>query len=539
VIHTAVPHPKNKNNKKTKMTLKGEVEVLCEWGFTKRMTYLILSFLIFVVTPLYVYREAMLLRAAAVGPISRVVLFGESLDPQELAARLNPSGKPIYMTEVVAHTYDSCSAEVPSFPRGRMTTVTFNVGVEERHGVVYVPNSYPANDSSRSNTAVTGGVQPVPMLVLFHGLNDNCDNFLKATGFVPYAEKHGFLIVSACGSQGYLGTAWNSGTCCGFSNDKPDDVGFAKEIVTSMRKAMCVDERKVMAVGFSNGAMMAEVLACEAPEVYQAVASIGGVVELRPGNDEGLAECTKKTQQKKHRASVLMVHGTADVMVPWGGSQLLGFPPITKNLAEWVARNDCNVSNSHSTIKTKTYTNTIYDTCNSTQMRAARAPVYEPILGFSEFVQPQRNSEALLKVFANLSKKSTQTDDNLAQDAEVNNEHGYDKEDGANNDKYSDRHQPERGPHHPRHGPHGPRGVPYFTPTTTYPNSNVDFPYIAVCQAKLDTELQATVYADSDASEIELVRVEGGGHRWPEDDEFSTTDYIVQFGARVFGGYTF
>lgn len=529
-----------------------------ESAFVKKMMWFVLVLVFVLVVPLYLYREAQLVRAIADAPISRVILFGEPLDPVQLAERLNADGKLIDMADVVARTNDSCTSAQPLLPKGKMTAVTFTVGNTERHGVVYIPNSYPDSNNIENGAAGVATAQPVPLMVLFHGLNDNCEHFLNATGFLPYAEKHGIAIASACGSQGYLGTAWNSGMCCGFSGEEPDDIGFAQLIVSTMRQAICVDERKVMAVGFSNGAMLAEVLACEAPDVFQAAVSIGGVVELRPGNAEGLARCTEKVQAKpQHRASVLMVHGTSDVMVPWGGNKLLGFPSIETNVVEWAARNGCEMEQTNSTIHTQTYTNTIYSACDAAtttaypilaeEMETAEAPVVQHVAAVvreqtvmlaDDDNEDDDAEEAVVEAgeAAAMKKHHRKHPDHPHPHPHRHHHHHHKKDDkkGAEDkkDKKKDKKKGKHGPpphpphgphHHPGHGPHhgdeheegpkGPQVCPMKPPVAAYPGSAV--------------------------SQIELVRVEGGAHRWPEDDQFSTTDYIIEFGARVFGGYTF
>ncbi|KPA81525.1 hypothetical protein ABB37_03873 [Leptomonas pyrrhocoris] len=512
-----------------------------EPGYVKRMTHIILSLVVLVVMPLYVYREVTLLRTLATAPVSRVILFGAPLDPRKLAQRLNPHGEPIYMSNVVAATNGSCdaAAAVPEIPKGQITAVTFNVDDTERHGVVYIPNSYP----SVTTATTTRAASPAPMLVLFHGLNDNCEHFLNATGFIPYAEQHSFVLVSACGSQGYLGTAWNSGTCCGFSGDKPNDVAFAQKIVKDMSETVCVDERKVMAVGFSNGAMLSEVLACEAPDVFQATVSIGGVVELRPGNAEGLARCTEKVRAKQHRASVLMVHGTSDAMVPWGGNRFLGFPSIDANLAAWVERNDCAADKKNSTIHTKTYTNTIYDHCGAATANVATDDAAVKIALRHENRMHLPAERTAREAFETPAPRSGSPSLRVqVEPLGVHRKHGkrVDRDDEDHDEEREDREGRMEKHHHPkmekrtkgRRGPH--RRLPEDRP---HRGGGRHPRHPTPCVLPPVGEKQAKVDADSAISQIELVKVEGGAHSWPEDKEFSTTEYIIQFGARVFGGY--
>jgi len=215
----------------------------------------------------------------------------------------------------------------------------------------WVPKAY--NISSPS---------PVPLHLSFHGLGDTCTNFGHGTGLIDFAESKNFLFVYPCGSEGLLGTAWNAGTCC-LQPTTIDDVGFAKDIVTYMKTNFQVLDGHVYSSGFSNGAMMSERLACEAPDVFKSIASVSGVVELEPGNQQGLELCSKEVKNFSVRASAINIHGNLDFTVPWDGDVFLGFPDIPTNFAYWANRTECTGSWVQ-TYNKGVYTNQVYQTCS-------------------------------------------------------------------------------------------------------------------------------------------------------------------------------
>merc|ERR1712157_693818 len=133
-----------------------------------------------------------------------------------------------------------------------------------------------------------------------------------------------------------MGNAWNSGTCCGFKQDSPtDDFAFTRTVLEQVQEKLCVDPNKIWASGFSNGAMMAEVLACKMNDVFSAAASVSGVVELQPGNGGGLTACDNAVKNRTKRTSVLNVHGDLDPMVPWQSDPIAGFPSIPDDFKRW------------------------------------------------------------------------------------------------------------------------------------------------------------------------------------------------------------
>jgi polyhydroxybutyrate depolymerase len=66
---------------------------------------------------------------------------------------------------------------------------------------------------------------------------------------------------------------WNGGACCGSAAaDDVDDVGFVSALLDHLEGALCIDRRRELASGMSNGAMLTHRLACELSDRFAAVA---------------------------------------------------------------------------------------------------------------------------------------------------------------------------------------------------------------------------------------------------------------------------
>src|SRR4051812_17011422 len=114
--------------------------------------------------------------------------------------------------------------------------------------------------------------------------------------------------------------------------------------------------------------MFAETLACEASDLFSAVTSVSGVVELEPGNDGGLAACTSDYSKFNRSVSVLLIHGDGDLVVPWTGDAILGFPPVPTDFSDWSERNLC-VGDPVQTFSSPPISNQVYQNCSrSTQI---------------------------------------------------------------------------------------------------------------------------------------------------------------------------
>jgi polyhydroxybutyrate depolymerase len=150
---------------------------------------------------------------------------------------------------------------------------------------------------------------------------------LNFSGLGPIADAQGFILALPEGVQ----ASWNSGNCCGdaFVNSV-DDVGFVRAVVADVSSRLCVDEARIYATGMSNGGFMAHRLACDAADLFAAVAPVAGVVTLKPD------ECNPSRP-----ISVMHFHGTEDSVVPFGGGGAGATISVPDSMAFWVDRNGC------------------------------------------------------------------------------------------------------------------------------------------------------------------------------------------------------
>jgi polyhydroxybutyrate depolymerase len=179
---------------------------------------------------------------------------------------------------------------------------------------------------------------PVALVVALHGGGGNGAGLEAHVGLDAIAGREGFLVVYPDGS-GRLGDVlltWNSGNCCGFALDQPvDDVAFIRALVSHLSLSHTIDPARVYATGMSNGGMMSYRLACEASDLFAAVAPVAGALNVDCEPSEPL--------------SVLAIHATADQHVLFEG----GAPAVSVDSHErvdrsvhyamtfWAARDGC------------------------------------------------------------------------------------------------------------------------------------------------------------------------------------------------------
>ncbi len=168
---------------------------------------------------------------------------------------------------------------------------TVSVGGTSRKYTVHVPASYT-------------GRTAVPLVLDFHGLMGSAANEKSTSGYLALSDKEGFIIVYPEG----IDQAWNVGPCCTKSRTV-DDLGFAKAVVTAMEADACIDAKRVYATGVSMGGGMSHYLACNAADIFAAVAP--SAFDLLTADEE---PC-----KPSRPIGVLSQRGTADTLVPYAG----------------------------------------------------------------------------------------------------------------------------------------------------------------------------------------------------------------------------
>jgi polyhydroxybutyrate depolymerase len=241
-----------------------------------------------------------------------------------------------------------------------MQRYTLKFGGLTREYFVFLPSSY-------------GGEKVHPVAIFMHGYGGSATGTEAEVtqGLNQYAEEYGYVMVypqgtwfmaSVDGAEPWEVTSWNhisdgfdtgpAGPICTPDRDKVpcppecgvcgqcgwtscnDDVGFLKALTGVVTATFSVDADRFYMSGFSNGALMANRIACEASDLFAAAALIGG--RLEPG-----FECTPS-----RRLPLLQINGGADTVVPYDGSVSSGgwfYASTTSVTRQWNEGESCGV----------------------------------------------------------------------------------------------------------------------------------------------------------------------------------------------------
>ena len=211
----------------------------------------------------------------------------------------------------IRRTSEICS-EPRRLPAGTSTHTFTSHGSEHRYEL-YVPPGY-------------DGTQRLPVMMTFHGLGGDPATFLATTRMTQLAAQEGFIVVTPQGTG--EPSRWNFR---GTKADSRTDADIVHDLVAEVRRAGCTDPSRFYASGFSNGAVLALTLACDARHDFAAVGAVSGAWYPR-------RQCSAAGP-----ARVVYIHGTADRIAPFrGGSTLIGvLPPVRQMLADWANHDAC------------------------------------------------------------------------------------------------------------------------------------------------------------------------------------------------------
>jgi polyhydroxybutyrate depolymerase len=198
--------------------------------------------------------------------------------------------------------------------------------IASRPYTIHVPSGY---DPAR----------PTPLLVMLHGYSAGGQLEENSLFHLTQAsDTYGFLYALPDGTVDSAGNRfWNAtDACCNFYGSQVDDVAYLNAVIDDITSKYQVDLRQVFVGGHSNGAMMAQVLACRNAKRIAAVFSYAGAIwadtsKCAPNDVVSLAE----------------LHGDNDPTVPYDGGpntaypQSPPYPPAAVTVSTWASRDGC------------------------------------------------------------------------------------------------------------------------------------------------------------------------------------------------------
>jgi polyhydroxybutyrate depolymerase len=158
-----------------------------------------------------------------------------------------------------------------------------------------------------------------PLVIVLHGHVGSAAQVLgreriaaPLSMWLHIADREQLLVLAPDGMLGSDGkTGWNDCRADAVSNPHGDDVGFFNALIDKAVAEYNADPARVYVMGMSNGGIMAFRLATESPGRLAAFATVGASMAAK-------SACAAP----KAPVSALIVAGTADPIVPYGGGDI-------------------------------------------------------------------------------------------------------------------------------------------------------------------------------------------------------------------------
>jgi polyhydroxybutyrate depolymerase len=167
-----------------------------------------------------------------------------------------------------------------------------------------------------------------------HGYTGSADSIMSYSGMNEVADEEGFVVVYPQGTVDQQGNAFFNVGYEFHADASVDDLQFIRDLVAHLQDELTLNPDKVFATGMSNGADMSYLLACQASDIFRAVAPIAGVMMKE----------TFDTCSPSRPLPIFEVHGTNDEVSLFNGDMENSggwgpYPDLPATIAFWVELN--------------------------------------------------------------------------------------------------------------------------------------------------------------------------------------------------------
>jgi polyhydroxybutyrate depolymerase len=188
-----------------------------------------------------------------------------------------------------------------------------------------------------------------PLLLIYHGATDTDSSTEHMTDFSQVADTTGEVVAYLQG----VGDRWNEQA--GQSTDaQVNDVAYTNAVISLIERLLPFDHKRIVAVGFSNGALMVQDLGCK----------IAGQLALIVPVEGEIAAVSSPGCHPSRPIRVYEIHGTADTEIYYNGGPIGGSGTVVlsapKSVARWAQLDHCSpltpaTSYPSSSVKLTTY----------------------------------------------------------------------------------------------------------------------------------------------------------------------------------------
>jgi len=256
-----------------------------------------------------------------------------------------------------------------------------------------------------------------PLVFVLHGYSGSAGGIMGYSGMNEVAERNGFAVCYPQGLSDQSGyNFWNVGYAM-HQNQTVDDVAFLSSLADYLQDEYNLNEENTFSTGMSNGGDMSYMLACQANDVFIAIAPVAGCMM-----EDIYNTCDDSP------VPVLEIHGTNDNVTLWNGDMQNNdgwgaYHGVEEGIDSWVETNNCMSNENTNLPNTNTSDGSYiihhrYFDCNNN----AEVWLYEVVSGGHDWPGSSGNMDidASEEIWNFFSLFSTSTAGDLNQDGSIN-----------------------------------------------------------------------------------------------------------------------
>lgn len=191
------------------------------------------------------------------------------------------------------------------------------LGTPERPVIAQLPSDYNPNE-------------PLPLILLLHGYATSAGYTDVLLGISDLIDIRRFILVAPEGTRDLLTNRfWNATPgCCDYYASGVDDLSYLEGLLEQAKTQLKVDPKRVYVIGHSNGAFMANTMACQEQTSLAASVTVAGT---------GFGDAARCKGGKD--VHTLHIHGTNDEAIYYIGG--LTYPGAESFVDRWLTRHSC------------------------------------------------------------------------------------------------------------------------------------------------------------------------------------------------------
>ena len=257
------------------------------------------------------------------------------LPEDDILVEMNDGFLAYFTFEVENGELDNCWWELPGCLDFEAVNFTLGANVDDG-SCVYIESFTTSGDEQREYFLYTPEDLPedAPLVFVLHGYYGDGIGIASYCGMNEVADQEGFAVCYPFGLYDIIGiTHWNAN----FVNySLVDDIGFLSELAVYLQTTHGFSSECTYSCGYSNGGYMSYTLACEHPEIFRAIGSVGGTM-----SNHDYENCSPSN------VPVVHLHGTQDEEVSYEATEFQPSSPwfgqggVEEIVEMWANANNC------------------------------------------------------------------------------------------------------------------------------------------------------------------------------------------------------